>query len=207
MDTARLIPPRLPLTTLSLGGVAAAVMALPALQAALIYSRAAIDGGEVWRLATGNLVHLSPPHFYSDVAALLVIGTLIELRPHRHFAVLCAASAALIGLALYALAPGILLFGGLSGIVTAAVVFFCLHGLREPGARRWIYWTTLVCLLAKIGGELISGSSVLLLADAGQDFVPVPLSHAVGAATALLLFVVARRPGVRPTPASRPSGG
>lgn len=195
MDTsARLISPKLPLTTLLLCVATGAVLALPPLQAALIYNRAAVEDGEIWRLITGNLVHLSPSHFLCNVAALIVIGTLIETRPCRHFPVLCLVSAALIGVMVYALEPGLLVFGGLSGVVTAAVTFFCLRGLRETGARRWVCLAALACLVAKMGIELASGSSLLFLAGAAdRDFVPVPLSHTVGAATAVLFFMFARQ--------------
>ena len=186
---ARLIPPGLPLTTLLLCGAAAAVLALPPLQAALIYSRAAIEGGEAWRLITGNLVHLSPSHFFYDVVALLVVGTLIETRRYRCFSLLCLASAALIGATLYAFKPEILVFGGMSGVVTAGVVFLCLHGLREIGAWRWVCLATLICFAIKMSLELALGSSLLLLTGMeSQGFAPVPLSHVVGAATAFLLF-------------------
>lgn len=190
MDTpARLIPPALPLTTLLLCSAAGAVMALPPLQAVLIYSRTAIEGGETWRLITGNLVHLSPSHFFYDVVALLVVGTLIEARRYRCFPVLCLASAALIGVTLYAVKPELLVFGGMSGVVTAGVVFLCLHGLREAGAWRWVCLATLICLAMKMSLELALDSSLLLLADSeNQGFVPVLLSHAVGAATAFLVF-------------------
>jgi len=220
---ARLIPPGLPLTTLLLCGAAGAIMAQPPLQAALIYSRAAIDGGEAWRLVTGNLVHLSASHFFVDVVALAVVGMLIEMRRYRCFSILCLASGTLIGVTLYALEPELLIFGGLSGMVTAGVTFLCLHGLREAGAWRWICLATLICLAIKMSLELALGSSLLHLAGyENQGFVPVPLSHVVGAATAVLVFgltsrsarAVAPGPGPRrvrkgpaPTPVSRPSGG
>ena len=208
MDAAaRLIPPRLPLATLLICGVAGAVMALPRLQSGLIYSRDAIGAGETWRLVTGNLVHLSPSHLFCDVVPFLVFGTLLERRHAARFALLCLVSAALIGVSVYALEPEILVFGGLSGVVTAAVTSFCLHGLGEPGARRWIYAVGLLCLLMKIAVELASGSSFLLAAGPGEDFVPVPLSHAVGAVAAFILFALGKRLQASATPPSLPCGG
>jgi rhomboid family GlyGly-CTERM serine protease len=204
---ARLIWPRLPVTTLLLCGAAAAVLALPPLQAALIYSRAAIESGETWRLITGNLVHLSPSHFFFDVVALLVVGTLIETLRYRFFPVLCLASAALIGVTLYAVKPEILVFGGMSGVVTAGVTFLCLHGLREAGAWRWVCLATLICLVIKMSLELAFGWSLLLLTGSeSQGFVPVPLSHAVGAATALLVFGATAPPAPRSARAAAPAG-
>ena len=175
-------------------GAAGAVLALPPLQAMLIYNRAAIDSGETWRLITGNLVHLSPSHFFYDVIALFIVGTLIEIRRYRYYSVLCLASAALIGVTLYFVEPEILIFGGMSGVVTAAVTFLCVHGLYEAGVWRWLCLATLVCFVTKMGVELVLGSSLLLLIGAeNQGFVPVPVSHVLGAVTALILFAFARK--------------
>src|SRR6266702_2315273 len=137
VDTpARLIPARFPFKTSLLCGAAGAVFAMPQLQALLIFSRAAIDDGESWRLITGNLVHLSPSHFFCDVTALLLVGALIEFRGYRHFALLCLVSAAMIGATVYVGSPELSVFGGMSGIVMAAVTFLCLGGLNDTGAWR-----------------------------------------------------------------------
>jgi rhomboid family GlyGly-CTERM serine protease len=202
---ARLIPLRLPLTTLLLCGVAGAVFALPVLQALLIYNRAAIHDGEIWRLITGNLVHFSLSHFLYDVVALFVAGALIEIRGYRHFATLCLVSGALIGAILYISSPEIVVFGGLSGIVTATVTLLCLNGLTETGAWQRLCSLTLICLVIKMGFEMVLGSSLLAGAEL-QTFVPVPVSHVAGAATALLLFMLTSRAKL-PTPPSLPSGG
>jgi hypothetical protein len=45
----------------------------------------------------------------------------------------------------------------------------------------------LICLALKIGVELALGSSFLFVVE--RDFVVVPESHAVGVATALLMFL------------------
>jgi len=187
---ARLNAIPVPFRTLLLCGVAAAVYCLPLAQSALVYNRAAVADGEFWRLVTGNLVHLSMPHFLIDVTALLVAGALIEMHRYRHFAMLCLVSGALIGVTLYFAMPEIVVFGGLSGVVTAAVTYLCLHGTRQGGAWKWLCLLVLACLVAKLGVEMALGFSLTVGAGT-QTFVPVPVSHAVGAVTALLLFVLA----------------
>jgi rhomboid family GlyGly-CTERM serine protease len=196
---ARLNALPVPFRTLLLCGVAAAVYCLPLAQAALVYNRAAVADGEIWRLVTGNLVHWSTPHLLYDVAALLVAGALIEVQRCRHFATLCLVSGAVIGVMLYIAMPEIVVFGGLSGVVTAAVTYLCLHGARAGGAWKWLCLLALACLVTKLGVEMASGYSLTVGADS-QTFVPVPLSHAVGAATALLLYAVViwRAPRLHP---------
>jgi len=192
----RLNPARFPLWTLLVCVIAGAVYGSAPLQALLIYDRAAIDDGELWRVVTGNLVHHSASHFVYDVVPFLIAGTLMEIQQLRYSAALYLASAALIGAALYLGKPEIIVFGGLSGVVTAAVMFLCLHGLDETGAWRWLCLAVLACLVAKIGAEMALGSSFLFTTEP-QNFVPVPESHVVGAAAALLLFLWTKLTGSR----------
>lgn len=201
MDAAaRLSPAGFPVWTLLICAAAGAIHGAPPFQALLLYERAAVDGGELWRLVTGNLVHHSTSHFIFNVVPLVIAGALIEMQRLRHFLLLCVVSGTLVGAAVHLSRPDIVVFGGLSGIVTAAVTILCLNGLGRTGAWRWLCLAVLACLVAKIGAELTLGWS-LLFGDGQSDFVAVPESHAVGAATALLLFVWTRRAGGRWVPA------
>ena len=213
MDTAtpRLIPLRIPLATLLVCSAAGVVFAQPQLQALLIYDRAAIDGGEIWRLVTGNLVHFSPSHFLYDVVPLFVAGAVIEMRGSRRFAILCLASAATIGATVYVGSPELSVFGGLSGIVMAAFTYLCLDGLNESGAWRRLCQVALILLVVKMSIEMTLGRSFESFAESeSPSFVPVPPAHIAGAVTALILFAWTSLAGLhemRATPPSLPSGG
>ena len=192
MDTqARLIPKWLPVWTLAICSSAVLLYIMPTLESLLIFDRAAIAHGELWRLATGNLVHLSPSHLGYDLGAFLIAGTLIEIRAYRFFPLLCLSAALLIGIAIFWFEPEIYFFGGLSGIVTAAVTYLCLHGLFEKGVWRWLCTAMLAGLTAKIGIELLPGQAFLLVTHS-EKFVPIPLSHLVGSIAAIILFVPMR---------------
>lgn len=162
----------------------------PSLRTGLIYDTTAIARGEWWRLVTGNLVHLSPSHLAYNLAAFLVAGSLLEMRRHPHFVLLCLSSAVMIGIALYLIQPTLDFYGGLSGVVTALVVYLCLHGMKEKSRWGWLCRATLAVVTLKTIYELVVGES-LLRAVTLQPFVLVPLSHATGLATALLLFLSA----------------
>jgi len=191
--TPRLIPLRIPLATLLVCGAAGVVFALPLLQALLIYDRAAIDEGEIWRLITGNLVHLSPSHFLYDVVPLFFAGALIEIRGYRHFAILCLVSAAMIGATVYVGSPELSVFGGLSGIVMAAFTYACLDGLKETGTWRQLCWAALIFLVIKMSIEMALGTSFGSFAEGeSPTFVPVPSTHVAGAVSALILFASTR---------------
>lgn len=182
---------RTPWWTVLLCSIATAIYLVPPLAGVAIYDREAIAGGEWWRLITGNLVHLSPLHLIFDVVALSVVGTVIELRGARYWWLVCCAAGAVIGLAVYLAAPELRYYGGLSGIVTAAVVYLCLDGLRDTGGWRRLCMFVLVLAAIKIGIEFVSGETVLSMTES-QPFETVPVSHLAGACTALLAFILTR---------------
>lgn len=170
-----------------IGAVALIVFLFPQLGDRLIYDRAAIINGEIWRLLTGNLVHFSTAHLLYNLIAWLIAGTIIELQGYRLFPLLWLLSSLLIGIVLFTLKPELNLYAGLSGVVSAAVAYLCLHGITEKGVWRWLCAATLAGLIAKTIIELGTGSSVMILMSE-ESFVPVPLSHLAGIITALLLF-------------------
>ncbi|MCG6932321.1 MAG: rhombosortase [Gallionella sp.] len=196
---------RLPVRTLAICAAALLVHFVPWLGQLLIYDRSAIAHGELWRLLTGNLVHLSDAHLAMDMAAFLIAGTMIEQRGYHHFMKLCISAAALIGMAIYLFEPVLQFYGGLSGVVTAAVVYLCLQGMTEQGSWRWLCAAMLAALSAKLWFELVSGKSLLLVVGGG-NFVPVPLSHLTGAVVAVILFALLHlSPNFMPRNAARKS--
>ena len=127
------------------------------LREALIYDRELIAHGEWWRLVTGNLVHHSGRHLGYELLAFLVAGALIEIRRLPGFAVLCLASGIAVGAVIYLLEPGMRYYGGLSGVVTAVVVYLCLWGLTETGWWRWLCAGVLTTTTVKVWFELAMG--------------------------------------------------
>lgn len=177
-----------PVWTLLICALTVLIYLLPSLRTGLIYDTTAIARGEWWRLVTGNPVHLSPSHLVYNLAAFLVAGSLLEMRRHPHFVLLSLSSALMIGVALYLMQPTLDFYGGLSGVVIALVVYLCLHGMKEKSRWGWLCRATLAAVSLKAIYELVFGES-LLRAVTLQPFVLVPLSHATGLATALLLFL------------------
>lgn len=189
---------KFPRWTLLICGMATVLFFVPSLGSALIYDRASIQGGAWWLLLTGNLVHLSVTHFASDVLALLAVGTMIEQRGVRYLWLVYLAAAVTIGLTVYLALPALRFYAGLSGIVTAAVVYLCMDGLRDPGAWRWLCMPLLALVGVKIGLEFALGGT-FLSATTSQPFVPVPVSHLAGACAALIVCGI--RPLLEPDPA------
>lgn len=186
-----LTAPRLPVWTLVIAAFALIIFFFPQLGNLLIYDRAAIIHGEIWRLLSGNLVHFSLAHLLYNLIAWLIVGTIIEYQGYRFFPLLCLSSSLLIGITLLILEPELQFYAGLSGVVSAAVTYLCLQGMREKGVLRWLCVAALTGLTVKTVLELRSGSSLMLLMNE-EGFVPVPLSHLAGIVAAILLFLFLR---------------
>lgn len=96
----------------------------------LVYARIEFADGQVWRLLTGNLVHLGWGHLALNVAGLLAMAVLFaEDRPARQWGIDLVICCIATSLGLYFLNPGIFWCVGLSG---------ALHGLFVIGAMQWV---------------------------------------------------------------------
>lgn len=136
--------------------IALAVMAgglLPMLS--LRYERDGILSGEVWRLLTGHLVHLTWGHFALNVGGLVLIWLLFgaRLSPARWLIVLLA-SALGVSTGLLVAHPELNWYVGLSGV---------LHGMFVAGALGGLYagyraeWLLLGLLALKLAWEQLAG--------------------------------------------------
>jgi rhomboid family GlyGly-CTERM serine protease len=190
-QSTHLTAPRLPGWTLVISAFALIIFFFPTLGNLLIYDRAAIIHGEIWRLLTGNLVHFSITHLVYNLIAWLIAGTIIEFHGYRFFPALCLSSSIFIGVTLFILEPELYFYAGLSGMVSAAVTYLCLHGIGEKGIWRWLCAATLTGLITKTVIEMRSGSSFMLLISE-ENFAPVPLSHLAGIIAAIFLFFLLR---------------
>lgn len=157
---------------------------VPELGSLLIYDRAAIAEGQVWRLATGSFVHFSADHLVCNLIAIAISGWVIESRYRGATPVLYALCTIAIGTTLYATEPLLIQFGGTSGLAYAALTYLALRELAEP---RW--HPACIALLAAISAKLFAEWWwEWSIVDLAADIVTVPLSHATGAATALVLY-------------------
>ncbi|MBI4602786.1 MAG: rhombosortase [Planctomycetes bacterium] len=208
--------------TLTLLAIATAALVSPRLAEGLQLDRGAVASGEAWRLLTGHLTHWSPEHFLWDAGAFAVLGLLCERRGRRRYAACLGLSAAAIGLGFLLACPELPAYRGLSGVDSAlfALAAADLLGDARREGRRILAAAAAACLVAlalKLAGELATGATPFVDAEA-SGFVPVPLAHALGAASggAVALLSASRRLECRETmnawrsgtkPSSRPGTG
>jgi len=186
--TAFLILKTFPITAY-LVMVSVVIFAFSDLRTLLVYDRNAILSGQLWRLATGHLVHFSGSHLALDLFCLGISGGIIESHPYPHFGVMCGFSAVIISSAMLAFLPDLQFYGGLSGIGFGAIFYLCLFRASESSQQRWLYVTIMIIALIKVCTEFTTGRALFSLAE-GTDILSVPLAHCAGGLGAIFVFAV-----------------
>ena len=184
-----------PVLTALVSAAAVGAYGCPPLAKALVYDRGAVLAGEAWRLITGPLVHFSGDHLFFNLLVFAAAGSLIERKRPGLFALLCLAASAAGGLCILYMSPGMSVFGGLSGIATAAVVFLALDEWARRGGRLWL--AVLALTAGKVTLEWVLGAP--LFAGAGA-FVVVPAVHLAGGLTAIGAHLAVLRRRWAPVP-------
>ncbi len=212
-------PPPVPYLTLGLAATSVGLWLAPGLSEALIYRRDLVAGGEVWRLVTAPLVHLSVPHLAWNLVVFLWAAAACERRCPQRLRRALGASALLPGLWALGWQPQLAVYGGLSAPATAAVVLLALIELRAAGNPRLAraLWAVVLALavakpLAELGLQrpLFAGTEL-------AGWRPLPAAHLLGALSGLWAAGTAERrlrpehreeapaggPAVGPTPGVR----
>ena len=178
---------RIPWWSLGLTAVALLIHRFDGAGGLLVYDREGIAAGELWRLLTGHLVHFSAAHLVNNLLVLVPALWLVETR-YKDAGLLLLVAASTVGIAVFAGAPELQTFGGASGISLAFLTYACLRGIHENRRWRVVCGVLLAIVCAKLAAEVF-WSWGLLDWEANGNFVPVTLSHLVGTATGVALYV------------------
>ena len=178
-----------PVITVLVAAGSLALFLLPDVAHWLIYDRNRVLAGEVWRLVTGHAVHLSMSHALYNIVLFSVAGIWLERRNGLRYAWLIGLTALVGSLYFLIFMPEMAFYGGLSGVISAAVVYLCLQEMRQGGFARAVWATILLLFLAKVGYEILIGQTVFATPDA-TPFEVVPAIHIIGAVVAGFQFGV-----------------
>lgn len=152
----------------------------------LVFDRAAIAGGEIWRLATGHLVHADPVHLVANVGVLFGLGAIFEsvlrLRTPVFWTVVGLAMA-LIDLALWFWVPALDLYCGFSGVLNAFFIV-AVYGLWQERGDSLLRWVA-IGGLGKIALETWGGASLFPL----SSLPSVTEAHFAGFVAGLVLCI------------------
>jgi len=187
--------------TLAGGAIALIALAAPRLATWLEYDRAAVAGGEIWRIPGCHLAHFGVEHALYSVGVFLLVGAICEVAGRWQFLLAMASASVAIPLTLFVLQPELTSYRGLSGLDSA--LFALLIGSQlacadRLGGRELAMLGALAAFAAKITFEATTGATVF--ADTGESgFEVVPLAHVIGGACGLVV-AFSLRPSPVPTP-------
>jgi rhomboid family GlyGly-CTERM serine protease len=183
------VPTRIPFLTLLLAALAVAIHLLPEfVTTGLQFERGAFAGGEWWRFISAHLTHFDSNHLAWDVAALLVLGTLVETTSRRAVAIALGVASIAIPAAIWAWQPQFETYRGLSGLDSALFGLFATSLIQRR--RRPSVMLGIIALLgvgAKCSFELATGSTAFAT---GTGYAPVPLAHLVGVGSGVIAGII-----------------
>ncbi len=146
-----------------------------------------IKSGQVWRLITGNLVHLGSSHMLMNVLGLgLIWGLFWSCFSAKQWLVITLISGLSVSLGLLVLNPQLVWYVGLSGVLHGLFLAGAVGGIRRGDRREAI-------LLVAIVGKLIWEQAYGALPGSadmagGPVVVDSHLYGAIGGAVAALLL-------------------
>lgn len=161
---------------------------------ALMFDRLRIIDGELYRLATGHLVHLDWRHLLLNLAGLMLVWVLVGDRYRAlGWLVIAAVSAATIDGLFWWLIPELRWYVGLSGVLHGLLIAGAIGLIRE---RRGEALVLLVVVVAKLMYEHLFGPMPVSADTSGSSVITeAHLYGAIGGAIAavVMLFVSNRQ--------------
>ncbi len=173
---------RLPIVSLVLGATCALIFWIfGAIPSTLILH--SDEGQRAWQWLSSHWVHISEQHLIWNLAAFLILGSLIEQTSRR--LVLGALGLGIVGVNFYlALFFSLDAYAGLSGVLNSLLVIalYCLYQRPDYRAAAVI---TLLLSIAKIIVEILIQDSLF----SKLPWPPVPQAHLAGMIGGLLLVL------------------
>ncbi len=155
---------------------------------ALEYRRGAILHGQLWRLVTGNIVHLGWIHLLRDGTGLFLIwGLMGHWLDERAWCALIAVSALAVGLGLLVFNPAIAWYVGISGVLFA---LFCAGALSQLSRRPLFAAALLTGMTTIVAWTLYAGP--LPGETTGLGGAVVPQAHLYGALCGAAFYLTQR---------------
>ncbi len=122
----------------------------------LIYQREEIIQGEVWRVLTGQLLHLSIEHYiYNIVAFLLLYIIAFQLHSKRIFWLSVIWCNITTGIAIFFLLPNIIWYAGASGFLHGVALVMIIQLIKQ---HRFFGLLFLLLLIIKLVYEQVFGT-------------------------------------------------
>ena len=180
----------LPWMTLGVSAVSGVALLFESVTSFLIYDRALIFKGQIWRVWTGHFVHFGASHFIWNLAVFLPSGWWLERLWPATTRWFYALSPLIISIVMLVLDRSLTRYAGLSGMATGMLVLLSALQLgRRAEEPAWFWISVLVLVGLKIGVELFTGAPVFV--SGFGDIRTVPMAHVVGVICAVVFWFIA----------------
>ena len=155
----------------------------------LRYDRNAILSGEIWRIFTGHLAHLTWTHLLMNLLGLALVWGLFDRHlPAKRWLHATLFSGFGISLLLLVVDPHLRWYVGLSGVLHGMFIVGCLYDMKTG---RWDSKLLLALIIAKLLWEQLVGPLPGSEKAAGGSVVVD--AHLFGALMGLITYFVFRR--------------
>ncbi|HEY5604684.1 MAG TPA: rhombosortase [Gammaproteobacteria bacterium] len=155
----------------------------------LRYDRNAILSGQIWRIFTGHLAHLSWSHSFMNLLGLFLVWGLFDRHlPAKRWLHVMLLSGFGISLLLMIIDSHLLYYVGLSGVLHALFIVGCLYDLR---AGRWDSKLLLTLFIIKLMWEQLVGP--LPGSGISTGGTVIVDAHLFGALMGLITYLIFRR--------------
>ncbi len=173
------------------------IQLIPSWRTFLLYDRAAIGHGEIWRIWTGHFVHFGWPHFFIDTGLLIILGWLMEAR-HPSFTRLSLWLMPLfISSSIYLFEPDVTRYGGLSAVNLGLLLYYAIQGWRKDWTD-WFWPAVIAIYIGELAFEYFRGGQGGGAIRFDDPSIRVATgAHLASAAYALLVLGVARMVALR----------
>ena len=162
----------------------------------LIYDRAQLAAGEVWRLWTVHFVQFGWPHFVADAGLFLILGRLLERKYPLALRLSTLLMPLVISAGLYLFDPALTRYAGLSAVNLGLLLFYAAQGWQRD---RWDwFWPAILAIYI---GEVVleatrghgHGGGFIQFDD--PSIRVATSAHIIGGVYGLMLWLFTRRTG------------
>jgi len=156
----------------------------------LIFDRAAVADGQIWRLITAHFIHSDTNHLLWNLLGLFILGGLFERRLNKLFPT--AILLGVISVGIYLLyASGLDFYCGMSGILNTLLAAGLLQLILQ-NEHRLLAVLTLLAAIAKITVELTIGNALFT----STVWQAVPLAHMFGFVGGLCIYIFLKKENI-----------
>lgn len=147
----------------------------------LIYQPEAIVSGEVWRLLTGQLLHINTEHFLYNVTALVMLYFIAKKLKVNNFFILLVWCLILTGLNLFFIFPEVVWYVGASGFLHGIFLILSVQIINKVNAI--FGFILIIGLVSKLLYEYQFG------AITNMDIVVITQAHLSGVLAGLYIII------------------